>query len=83
MILTCTCGTNNRIPATGLTTRVRCGKCKHVFTPRELVSAVPEAPPERPDPLAEFIRSMGGGIPNVTGAPDEGDYDEEQDREED
>lgn len=27
--------------------RVRCGMCKHIFTPQELVHAVPEAPPAR------------------------------------
>jgi hypothetical protein len=74
MTLDCTCGAKNRIPSTGVTQRIRCGACKHVFTPRELVAAVPEAPPERPDPLAEFLKQMG--IPRVTDAPDEGDYDE-------
>jgi hypothetical protein len=79
MLLDCRCGSKNRIPGTGVQSRVRCGKCKHVFTPAELVRAVPEAPPPRPS-LEDLL---GGGIPNVTGAPDEGDYDDEEQEDED
>lgn len=46
MIITCRCGQKNRIPSLP-TARVRCGKCQHMFTPQELVKAVPEAPRAR------------------------------------
>lgn len=43
MTLTCACGAVCRIPSVPRT-RVRCGKCKHEFTPRELAKARPEQP---------------------------------------
>ncbi len=42
-IVVCPCGAKNRPPSLPKG-RVRCGKCKHVFTPAELVTATPEAP---------------------------------------
>ena len=55
MTLKCSCGTTNRLPMLGATTaRTRCGKCKHVFTPRELSKAVNEAPPARVPSISEF-----------------------------
>lgn len=76
MLVTCSCGTNNRIPSTGVRQRIRCGQCKHVFTPSELVAARPEPPP--PPPEIDLSQIFGeDGIPRVTDAPDEGDYDEE------
>lgn len=47
MLLDCRCGTKNRIPSLPKT-RVRCGKCRHVFTPAELVKAVHETPLPKP-----------------------------------
>lgn len=40
-LITCACGTKNRIALRG---RSRCGKCKHVFTPTELAKAQVERP---------------------------------------
>lgn len=46
MTLNCpTCGTTNRIPSIP-STKIRCGKCQHVFTPLELSKARPEVPPK-------------------------------------
>lgn len=42
-ILTCSCGTKNRI--TLGVVKTRCGKCKHVFTPAELTKATVEGMP--------------------------------------
>lgn len=61
MLLDCTCGATNRIPSLPKT-RMRCGKCAHVFTPSELCRARIEPPPERPealDPLAEMMAIFG------------------------
>lgn len=44
MTLKCRCGATCRIPSLPKT-RVRCGACKHEFTPQELTRAVPEATP--------------------------------------
>jgi DNA-directed RNA polymerase subunit RPC12/RpoP len=44
MLLTCVCGQTNRVPSLPKN-RIRCGKCKREFTPRELARAKPEAPP--------------------------------------
>src|SRR6266576_1391102 len=41
------CNTVCRLPKMP-TGKIRCGKCKRVFTPRELVKATPEAPPTPP-----------------------------------
>lgn len=46
MTLTCACGTVNRIPSLPKG-RIQCGKCRHMFTPMELVKAKHEPPPER------------------------------------
>lgn len=40
-LLTCWCGKTNRLPARP-NTIIRCGGCKRVFGPRDLVRAVPE-----------------------------------------
>lgn len=40
------CGTTNRVPSI-LKQKMRCGKCKRDFTPRELVKARPEPAPAR------------------------------------
>lgn len=54
MILVCPkCSASNRLPKVGTVPgvpmqRTRCGKCKHEFTPRELMKAKPEPKPERP-----------------------------------
>ncbi len=45
MILTCRCGAVNRLPRGA--GKVRCGKCKRVWTPAELAGAKPEAEPVR------------------------------------
>lgn len=50
MTLKCVCGATNRIPSLPGGARIRCGACKHVFTPAELVKATNEPPPKRPDP---------------------------------
>jgi hypothetical protein len=66
MIITCKCGASNRLPKMA-TRRIACGKCKHLFTPTELVGAKLEAPPvfdlmrERDSPL--------GSSPWVGGGP--------------
>lgn len=45
MIITCSCGQLNRLPIQ--LTKTRCGKCKRIFTPRDLSRGVSEpAPPE-------------------------------------
>lgn len=49
MKVTCTCGATNRLPAAA-NKRIACGRCQHVFTPRELANATPEAPPPPPAP---------------------------------
>ena len=43
MLIDCTCGQTNRIDPKK---KSRCGKCKRDFTPRELVKARPEPPPQ-------------------------------------
>ena len=47
MLIDCSCGATNRIPGASAV-RHRCGKCKHTFTPQELVKARHEPPPPRP-----------------------------------
>lgn len=47
MILVCKCGVKNRIPSLPGGKRIRCGTCKHVFTPAELTKATLEPPPVR------------------------------------
>lgn len=46
MLLTCKCGTTNRIPSLPKG-KVRCGKCKIDFGPAELARARPEDPPKK------------------------------------
>lgn len=46
MLIDCTCGATNRLPG-ATTKRHQCGKCRHVFTPQELVKARPEPAPPR------------------------------------
>jgi hypothetical protein len=43
-LITCRCGITSRLPRTPKG-KVRCARCKHVFTPTELCSAKPEAAP--------------------------------------
>lgn len=60
MTLKCLCGALNRIPRLPRM-RVRCGKCHHVFTPLELVTATLEKPPS----LAELTKMiLGNGEPD-------------------
>lgn len=66
MLLDCRCGTKNRIPSLP-TTRVRCGKCKHEFTPSELVKAVHEPPPPKPT-----LEDLFGGIGDILGGLNSG-----------
>jgi hypothetical protein len=64
-LVACACGTTSRLPNVP-TGKVRCAKCQHVFTPMELVRAVPEAPPAYQ--LNQEDDSDDGG--------DDDDYDE-------
>jgi rubredoxin len=47
MLIDCGCGQTNRVP--GLSSkRMKCGKCGHVFTPKEMMKARHEPAPPRP-----------------------------------
>ena len=58
-IVTCNCGTKNRLP-TPVKQRIRCGKCKHIFTIMELVKAAPEPRPAMGDP-SDLLKALFGG----------------------
>jgi hypothetical protein len=49
MLINCACGATNRLPRDMTKSKARCGKCKHVFTPQELVKARPERAPRVED----------------------------------
>ena len=75
-LLTCSCGATCRIPSE-LKSRVRCGKCAHTFTPKELVKARPEPPPAKPDikDLSDMFTGNQGEACADCGRPlDEDDY---------
>jgi hypothetical protein len=44
MLIACSCGVTNRVPSLPKS-KIRCGKCQHVFTPLELSKCRPEPPP--------------------------------------
>lgn len=62
MLIDCACGQTNRIPGASKQ-RHRCGKCRHTFTPQELVKARIEPPPARPTGFMDSMMSESNEEP--------------------
>ncbi len=77
MIITCRCGQKNRLPVPLPVKKLRCGVCRHEFTPNELAKATHEVQDfhlEQEDDSVPLVCSCGW-----EGTVDDADFDDDKD----